>query len=76
MTTPPEHPLGEEATMAVLIERIDVMGKDVKAIKHDLENNFVTQKEYAPVKQLVWGAALLILTLVLTALVVLVTKGG
>jgi tetrahydromethanopterin S-methyltransferase subunit B len=76
-------PANQKTEIAVLVqevralkEQIDRMDKDVKASIGAINNGFVTKAEFQPVKQLVFGAAGIILTAVVGSIVFLVMRAA
>jgi len=69
----------DKEKIAILETKIDQVLQELKNIRYDMnqrreevENRFVTKDEFKPVKKLTYGAAGLILSLVITALIYLV----
>ena len=59
----------ERDVKSIRIE-IKEMNNSLKIFCNKMENTFVTQKEFKPVKNIVYGATGTMLTLILTALIV------
>lgn len=62
--------------MRRLEDQITTVKEDVKEIKDILRSNYVTQDQFGPVKQVVFGLVALILISVVGALLVLVIRQG
>lgn len=60
--------------IAVIANDINYIKTDIKDIKSKLESDYVTQEEFRPIRNLVYGMVSLVLTGVLGALVSLVLK--
>lgn len=60
--------------LAVLTEQVRSIDETVREIKKKMEDDYVTQDQFKPVKALVFGFAGLILTAVVGALVALVVR--
>jgi len=72
---------------SLLIQKIDELNSDIKAMRHEidqkierisewkggLDEKYVSQKEFAPVKQLIYGAVGTILLALLGSVIALVT---
>lgn len=65
----------------MLLKKLDEIETDVKALKTDvftriekITENFVTQKEFAPIKQLIYGGVATVLLGLLSAVIALVIK--
>lgn len=55
-----------------LIEQVSRMEEDVKSIRHSLDDKYVTQDQFEPVKQIVYGLVAVVLLGVVAALISLV----
>jgi hypothetical protein len=58
--------------LAVILSEINYIKSDVKDIKIKLENDYVTQDQFEPVKKIVYGLVSVILLAVIGAVVGLV----
>ena len=69
--------VGQEIVdIAVMAEQIQTMSKNVDEIKAKLENDYVTQDQFDPVKKIVYGLVGLILVTVVGALLALAIRPG
>lgn len=63
--------MNDETSMQVDLRYIR---RDIDEIKKKLDGEYVTKSEFVPVQRLVYGITGLVMTLVITALVMLVLK--
>jgi len=61
-----------ETQIAVMVESIGTIKRDVSEIKEKLESHYVTKEEFDPIKKVVYGMVSLILVAVIGALLALV----
>lgn len=61
-----------ETQIAVMIESVGTIKRDVSEIKEKLESHYVTKEEFDPIKKVVYGMVSLILVAVIGALLALV----
>ncbi len=64
----------EEIELAVIAQDIKYIQRDIQNINNKLENQYVTQAEFEPIKKIVYGLVMLVLTTVCVALVSVVLK--
>ena len=64
----------QETILARIDERTKALIKDVADIKQTLQNKYVTQDEFQPIKKAVYGFIAVVLVLVITAFVALIIK--
>ena len=62
--------------IATIKTKIEEILKDIAEIKKDLKSDFVTQKEFWPVKIIVYGFVSIVMASVITAIIMLVVKKG
>jgi len=60
----------------VIATKLDYISRDVAEIKLKLEKDYVTQNEFAPIKQIVYGMVSVVLLAVVGAIVTLVLKAS
>lgn len=60
----------------VIATKLDYISRDVVEIKLKLEKDYVTQDEFAPIKQIVYGMVSVVLLAVVGAIVTLVLKAS
>lgn len=65
---------GDQTDIAVVKSQLSDIKDDIRDIKLKLENDYVTQQEFEPVKKLVYGLVALTLTAVVGGLLALVVK--
>lgn len=58
--------------VAVILSKVEYIEADVKSVKGKLEEDYVTQDQFEPVKKVVYGLVSIILVAVVVALVALV----
>lgn len=58
--------------VAVILNKVNYIEEEIRILKDNIENKFVTKAEFDPVKRLVYGVTGLILTGVIVALISLV----
>lgn len=58
--------------VAVILSKVQYIESDVKSVKDKLENDYVTQDQFEPIKKVVYGLVSIILVSVIVALVALV----
>lgn len=58
--------------VAVILSKVEYIEADVKSVKTKLEDDYVTQDQFEPVKKVVYGLVSIILVAVVVALVALV----
>lgn len=63
-----------EELLGRIDERTLTLVNSIEELKHDLEQNYVSKEEFAPVKAIVYGGAGIVMTAVLGGLMVLVIK--
>lgn len=63
-----------ETQIAVVIEQVGGVRRDITALSDKIDNNYVTKTEFEPVQKLVYGLVGLVLTTVVGALLLLVVK--
>lgn len=61
-----------ETQIAVMVESVGTIKRDVSEIKEKLESHYVTKEEFDPIKKVVYGMVSLILVAVIGALLALV----
>ena len=62
----------DKVNIAVMASQISDIKDDVKSVKSSLEEHYITNQEFDPVKKIVYGLVSLILVAVISALLVLV----
>lgn len=67
-------PASEETTIALVNQKVDFLLKEVEEIKLKLEQQYVSQDQFLPVRNVVYGLVTLILVGVVGALIALVIK--
>ena len=60
--------------IAVILNKLDTMEKEVSKINSKLESDFVTQDQFEPVKKIVYGLVSVVLLGVVGAVIALVIK--
>jgi hypothetical protein len=71
----PAQEIGTLTTnLAVVLNQITDVKDDIRDIKHKLDNEYVTQDQFGPVKQIVYGMVSVILLAVIGAIVALVVR--
>jgi len=63
-----------ETQIAVAIEQIGGVRKDINALSEKIDNNYVTKSEFEPVQKIVYGLVGMMLVTVVSALLLLVVK--
>ena len=64
----------DEIELAMISKDIKYIQRDVVDIKHKLESQYVTQTEFEPIKKIVYGIMMLVLTTIVIAIVSVVLK--
>jgi len=64
----------DEVKLAVICNDMDYVKKTLEKIDRRLEANYVTKLEFEPIKKIVYGLVMLVLTTVVVALVSVVLK--
>lgn len=70
----PEGYEGLETTVALIDQRTEWLKDEVAKISEKLDRNYVTQKEFAPIKKAVYGLIALIMVEVSVAVITLVIR--
>lgn len=71
----PKKTIAEQSTetqIAVMVESVGTIKRDVSEIKEKLESHYVTKEEFDPIKKVVYGMVSLVLVAVIGALLALV----
>ena len=64
----------EKVELAVISTKVDYISQAVGEIKHQLESEYITKAEFAPIQKIVYGMVGLILVGVIGALLTLVLR--
>ena len=64
----------EKVELAVISTKVDYISQAVGEIKHQLESEYITKAEFAPIQKIVYGMVGLILVGVIGALITLVLR--
>jgi hypothetical protein len=64
----------DKVVLAEIKKDIEYIKSDVTDIKHKMESDYVTQEEFKPIRNIVYGMVSLVLTGVVGALITLVIK--
>lgn len=62
----------EQTQLAVMMTKQERMGQDIKEIKEMVQNNYVTQEQFRPIRVFVYGLIGIMLTAIALAVVSLV----
>jgi hypothetical protein len=66
-----------ESKLARIDERTEYLVEEIKEINRKIDSCYVTQKEFEPVKKIVYSLVGIIITIVVTSLTyVVIVKGG
>lgn len=63
-----------ESNLAVLLEKVERIEIDIAEIKETIKKDYVSQGEFRPVKNIVYGLVGIILTAVIGAIISLVVR--
>ena len=63
-----------ETNIAIILNELQYIKKDVAAIKEQLHADYVTRNEFEPVRKIVYGMVSIVLIAVVTAIVALILK--
>jgi hypothetical protein len=68
------EPRTNEERLATIEERTKSILYDIKEIKHDMDNRYVSKEEFEPIKMLVYGLVGMIMSSVIMGLILLLVN--
>lgn len=69
-----DRKMNEDTQMAVMIERQERMSRDIREIKDMVQQNYVTQEQFKPIRMFVYGMIGIALSSVGVAIVNLIIR--